>query len=151
MAVSRRRQLLSSSSTFERAFTPGQTQTGLGPRAYHFISPGFCTVRIRCWHCIDLNNICNIKNTYAITQYIYLTQKNEVRVDPINLLGNFEHPIYEGLRGKLGNTRRIKLKTKKHFFVFTFILYAFFKVTAKKHYLVAIITLPVHWSALSKD
>ena len=40
-----RKSLLS----FERASTPGQTQTGLGPRVYSFTTPGCCTVRIRCW------------------------------------------------------------------------------------------------------
>ena len=31
------------SSSFERASNPGQTQTGLGPRVYHFTTPGCCT------------------------------------------------------------------------------------------------------------
>ena len=41
--------LSSSSSSFEEVSTPGQTQTGLGPRVYPFTTPGCCTAWIRCW------------------------------------------------------------------------------------------------------
>ena len=37
------------SSLFGKASTPGQTQTGLGPRVYHFTTTGCCTAQIRCW------------------------------------------------------------------------------------------------------
>ena len=33
-----------------RVSTPGQTQTGLGPRVYPFTTPDCCTAWIRCWH-----------------------------------------------------------------------------------------------------
>ena len=33
----------SSSSSYGRASTPGQTETGLGPRIYPFTTPGSCT------------------------------------------------------------------------------------------------------------
>ena len=35
--------------SFEEVSTPGQTQTGLGPRVYPFTTPGCCTAWIRCW------------------------------------------------------------------------------------------------------
>ena len=38
-----------SSSSFGRASTPGQTQIGLGPRAYPFTTTDCCTARIRYW------------------------------------------------------------------------------------------------------
>ena len=37
------------SSLFERASTPGQTQTGWGPRVYPFTTPGCCIAQNRCW------------------------------------------------------------------------------------------------------
>ena len=37
------------SSSFGKASTPGQTQTGLGPRVYSFTTPDCCTASIRCW------------------------------------------------------------------------------------------------------
>ena len=33
---------INSSSSFEEVSTPGQTQTGLGPRVYPFTTPGCC-------------------------------------------------------------------------------------------------------------
>ena len=37
------------SSSFGKVSTPGQTQTGLGPRIYPFTTPGCCTAWTRCW------------------------------------------------------------------------------------------------------
>ena len=41
------------SLSFERASTPGETQTGLGPRVYPFTTPGCCTAQIS--GCFSIN------------------------------------------------------------------------------------------------